>query len=46
MNSPRLSFAFEYAAHLHAADLRKGTTIPYLSHIRESLHTEQIGLGR
>ena len=33
MNSPRLSFAFEYAAILHAADVRNGTTIPYLSHL-------------
>ena len=33
MNSPRFRHAFEYAATLHAADLRKGSRIPYLSHL-------------
>ena len=33
MNSPRFRYAFEYAAALHAADLRKGARIPYLSHL-------------
>ena len=33
MNSPRFRYAFEYAAALHAADLRKGSRIPYLSHL-------------
>ena len=35
MNSPRFRHAFEYAATLHAADLRKGSRIPYLSHLLE-----------
>jgi len=35
MNSPRLRHAFDYAATLHAADLRKGARIPYLSHLLE-----------
>jgi len=35
MNSPRLRHAFEYAATLHAADLRKGSKAPYLSHLLE-----------
>ena len=33
MNSPRFRHAFEYAATLHAADLRKGSRVPYLSHL-------------
>jgi len=33
MNSPRFRYAFEYAAALHAADLRKGSRIPYLAHL-------------
>jgi (p)ppGpp synthase/HD superfamily hydrolase len=35
MNSPRFRYAFEYAAALHAADLRKGSKMPYLSHLLE-----------
>jgi (p)ppGpp synthase/HD superfamily hydrolase len=35
MNSPRFRHAFEYAATLHAADLRKGARTPYLSHLLE-----------
>ena len=35
MNSPRFRYAFEYAAAIHAADLRKGAKIPYLSHLLE-----------
>jgi (p)ppGpp synthase/HD superfamily hydrolase len=35
MNSPRFRYAFDYAATLHAADLRKGARIPYLSHLLE-----------
>ena len=35
MNSPRFRHAFEYAATLHAADLRKGSKAPYLSHLLE-----------
>ena len=35
MNSPRFRQAFEYAATLHAADVRKSTKIPYLSHLLE-----------
>jgi len=35
MNSPRFRYAFEYAAALHAADLRKGSKAPYLSHLLE-----------
>lgn len=35
MNSPRFRYAFEYAAAVHAADLRKGTKAPYLSHLLE-----------
>ena len=35
MNSPRFRLAFDYAATLHAADLRKGSRIPYLSHLLE-----------
>lgn len=31
--TPRYSAAVELARDLHAADLRKGTTIPYLSHL-------------
>jgi len=31
--SPRLSEAFEYARSLHAGQVRKGTTIPYLAHL-------------
>jgi (p)ppGpp synthase/HD superfamily hydrolase len=33
MNSPRFRHAFEYAATLHAADLRKGSRTPYLAHL-------------
>jgi (p)ppGpp synthase/HD superfamily hydrolase len=33
MNSPRFRHAFDYAATLHAADLRKGSRVPYLSHL-------------
>ena len=33
MDTERLIRAFRYAATLHAGDLRKGTTIPYLSHL-------------
>jgi (p)ppGpp synthase/HD superfamily hydrolase len=35
MNSLRFRHAFDYAATLHAADLRKDTTIPYISHLLE-----------
>jgi len=35
MNSPRFRHAFDYAATLHAADLRKGAEVPYLSHLME-----------
>jgi (p)ppGpp synthase/HD superfamily hydrolase len=35
MNSPRFRHAFDYAATLHAADLRKSTNVPYLSHLLE-----------
>jgi (p)ppGpp synthase/HD superfamily hydrolase len=35
MNSPRFRHAFDYAATLHAADLRKSTNAPYLSHLLE-----------
>ena len=35
MNSPRFRHAFDYAATLHAADVRKGARIPYLSHLLE-----------
>ena len=35
MNSPRFRCAFDYAATLHAADLRKSTNAPYLSHLLE-----------
>jgi (p)ppGpp synthase/HD superfamily hydrolase len=35
MNSPRFRHAFDYAATLHAADIRKSTSIPYLSHLLE-----------
>jgi (p)ppGpp synthase/HD superfamily hydrolase len=35
MNSPRFRHAFAYAATLHAADLRKSTNAPYLSHLLE-----------
>src|SRR5512137_377344 len=35
MNSPRFRYAFEYAAAVHAPDLRKGTKAPYLSHLLE-----------
>ena len=35
MNSPRLQRAFDYAATLHASDVRKGSRIPYLSHLLE-----------
>jgi (p)ppGpp synthase/HD superfamily hydrolase len=35
MNSPRFRYAFEYAAAVHAADVRKGTKAPYLSHLLE-----------
>jgi (p)ppGpp synthase/HD superfamily hydrolase len=35
MNSPRFRLAFDYAATLHAADLRKGARVPYLSHLLE-----------
>jgi (p)ppGpp synthase/HD superfamily hydrolase len=31
--SPRLAAAFEYACQLHADHPRKGTTIPYVSHL-------------
>lgn len=33
MDTERLIRAFKYVATLHAGDLRKGTTIPYLSHL-------------
>jgi (p)ppGpp synthase/HD superfamily hydrolase len=33
MNSPRFRLAFDYAATLHAADVRKGSGIPYISHL-------------
>lgn len=33
MDTGRLIRAFQYAATLHAGDLRKGTTIPYLCHL-------------
>lgn len=33
MNSPRFRLAFNYAATLHAADVRKGSEIPYISHL-------------
>ena len=33
MNSPRFRLAFNYAATLHAADVRKGAKIPYISHL-------------
>jgi (p)ppGpp synthase/HD superfamily hydrolase len=33
MNSPRLRHAFDYAATLHAGDFRKGSRVPYLSHL-------------
>lgn len=35
MNSPRFRYAFDYAATLHASDVRKGSRIPYLSHLLE-----------
>jgi len=35
MNSPRFRHAFDYAATLHAADIRKGSKIPYLYHLLE-----------
>jgi len=35
MNSPRFRLAFDYAATLHAADIRKGAKIPYLYHLLE-----------
>jgi len=35
MNSPRFRHAFDYAATLHAADIRKGAKIPYLYHLLE-----------
>ena len=35
MNSPRFRHAFDYAATVHAADLRKGSKAPYLSHLME-----------
>jgi (p)ppGpp synthase/HD superfamily hydrolase len=35
MNSPRFRHAFDYAATLHAADLRRSTNAPYLSHLLE-----------
>jgi (p)ppGpp synthase/HD superfamily hydrolase len=35
MNSPRLRLAFDYAATLHASDIRKGAKIPYLYHLLE-----------
>jgi (p)ppGpp synthase/HD superfamily hydrolase len=31
--TPRFSDALEYAPAHHAADLRKGTTIPYVAHL-------------
>jgi len=31
--SPRLDEAFAYASRLHASQVRKGSTIPYLSHL-------------
>ena len=31
--SPRLDEAFAFASRLHAGQVRKGTTIPYLSHL-------------
>jgi (p)ppGpp synthase/HD superfamily hydrolase len=33
MNSDRLVEAFQYAAALHASQRRKGTSIPYISHL-------------
>ena len=33
MNSHRLVEAFQYAAELHASQRRKGTSIPYISHL-------------
>jgi (p)ppGpp synthase/HD superfamily hydrolase len=33
MNMARLVEAFEYAAELHATQHRKGTSIPYISHV-------------
>src|SRR5256885_8084963 len=33
MNSARFLKAFEYAAHLHAEQTRKGVGIPYVSHL-------------
>jgi (p)ppGpp synthase/HD superfamily hydrolase len=33
VNSPRFRQAFEYAAVLHAPDLRKSTKIPYIAHL-------------
>jgi (p)ppGpp synthase/HD superfamily hydrolase len=35
MNSLRLRHAFDYAATLHASDVRKGSRVPYLSHLLE-----------
>lgn len=31
--SPALADALAYAAHLHRAQIRKGTTVPYVSHL-------------
>lgn len=33
MLSPRFEEALHYAARLHRAQVRKGTTIPYVSHL-------------
>jgi (p)ppGpp synthase/HD superfamily hydrolase len=33
MNTKRLVEAFQYAAELHKVQLRKGTSIPYISHL-------------
>lgn len=33
MHSPRFQDAIAFASHLHRAQLRKGTSIPYISHL-------------
>lgn len=35
----RFDEAFQYAHHLHRGQLRKGTRIPYISHLMMSLHS-------
>ena len=35
MDHDRLSRAFEYAASLHRDQVRKGTLIPYISHLMQ-----------